>query len=109
MFTTAGPTSLAIFVKSVERSLGEETFSGVASELSTFDSWPFTPCATTEPIRIPAERVARIVKVEARRRIRSRSSIEFISGLTSCLGWEPSFRNCHAHARKSNIQVYRGK
>ena len=52
MFTTAGPTSFAILVKVVDKFTGFGTCSGCASELSTFVSFPSTPWATTDPIRI---------------------------------------------------------
>ena len=43
IFTTAGPTSLAIWVKVVDRVTGLGIFSGVASELSVCVSFPRTP------------------------------------------------------------------
>src|SRR5487761_1336274 len=78
ILTTAGPTSFAIWVKVVDRVTGLGTCNGFASELSTFDSFPSTPWAMTDPIKMPADNVARIAKVKVKRRIRSLSIQAFI-------------------------------
>ena len=73
-----GANLFAICVKAVDRLVGFGIDSGTASELSTCASFPCTPCTVTDPIRMPAERVPRMTKLEARRRMRSRSSNDFI-------------------------------
>src|SRR6185437_12200714 len=78
MFTTAGPTSLAICVNCVPSCTGLGIFSGVASELLTWFSLPFTPWTATEPMRMPAESVASMTNVGARRLSLIRLKKEFI-------------------------------
>jgi hypothetical protein len=81
MLTTAGSTSFAMVEKVLESTTGLGTFKGVASELpDCCCSLPFTPCAITDPIRMPAVSVAKIVKVESKRPRCDRPNQEFIGG-----------------------------
>ena len=73
-----GTTSLAICVNCVPSCTGLGIFSGVASELLTWFSLPFTPWTATEPMRMPAERVDSTTNVGARRLSLIRLRKEFI-------------------------------
>ena len=83
MFTTAGPTDLAILTKSFG-GVGElYTFRGVASVLLFCCSCPLTPCAAKEPTKTAAESVASNTNADVRRRVRSRSKNLSIESMTS--------------------------
>ena len=79
MFTTAGPTCLAIFTNSLGGTAELTTLRGVASALSFCFSCPRTPWAAKEPATMAAESVASRTNTEARRRERSRSKSDFMN------------------------------
>src|SRR5579862_3780911 len=77
MFTTAGPTNLAILTKSFGGVVELRTLRGVASALSACFSSPRTPWAAKDPTTTAADSVASSKNADARRRER-RYSFNFI-------------------------------
>jgi len=78
MFTTAGPTNLAMRTKSLGGSLELTTVSGVASSLLPCRADPRTPCRTKEAVTMTAEKAANKINAVSRRCARSHSKIRFI-------------------------------